>query len=97
MTRQVSLQVNDETILLDYFAQTFIDHTTAGMIEALEDTEPIKELTLVIEGAAAITLNGRSIRVNAFVSKIINSTTTGMISVLKGVKDIKKVQIHITR
>jgi len=97
MTRQVILKVNNETVPLDYFAQAFIDHTTAGMVEALEDTGSIKALVLVIDGKTAITLNGKEVRINDFVSKIVRSTTFGMISVLKGVQNIEKVELHLTR
>ena len=98
MIKQVSLLVNGEPITLDYFVQGFIDHTTGGMIEALEDTGPIKNLTLSIDGEkVVVSLNGVLVRVNAFVSKIVRSTVIGMVSVLKGVGEIERVQISIAR
>ncbi len=47
--RQVSLLVNEEPIPLDYFVQAIIDHTTGGMIKALEGTGPIKNPDLSID------------------------------------------------
>ena len=98
MTRQVSLLVNDAPIALDYFVQSFIDHTVSGMIEALEGTGQIKNLNLLIDrNKVAIDLNGASVVINAFVTKIVKTTAIGMVSSLKGVREIKKLRINITR
>ena len=98
MTRQVTLLVNEAPIALDYFAQAFIDHVIAGIIEALEGTGPIKNLTLSIDGdKVAIHLNGVLVPTNAFVSKIVKNTIAGTVSSLKGVGEIKKLQISVAR
>ncbi|MDO8473273.1 MAG: hypothetical protein Q7T05_05580 [Dehalococcoidia bacterium] len=98
MTRQVSLLVNGVPVTLDYFAQAFIDHTVAGMVEALEGTGPIKNLVLSIDGdKVSIVLNAGPIPTNAFASKIIKNTITGTVSTLKGGSQIKTLQVSITR
>ncbi|MBN2361514.1 MAG: hypothetical protein JXR83_18830 [Deltaproteobacteria bacterium] len=98
MTRQVMLSVNETQVDLDYFAQSFVDHVVAGMLESLEGTSPIKNLTLAIDGdAVAIQLNGAPIPTNPFASKIIKSTVLGMVSSLKGASDPKKLQLTLAR
>ena len=98
MTKQVTLLVNGNPIPLDYFVEAFIDHVTGAIIEALEDTAPIKNLALTIEGEqVSIVLNEQRVRVNVFAAKIIKSTIVGMISVLKGVRDIQMVQVNLSR
>jgi len=98
MSRQVSLLVNDAPISLDYFVQGFIDHTTAGMIAALEGTGEIKTLELSIDGnEVAINLNNADVPVNPFVTKIIRNTVVAMVSMLKGVGEIDRVKLNITR
>jgi hypothetical protein len=98
MTRQVSLSVNDAPISLDYFVQAFIDHTVGGMVEALEGTGQIKNLSLSVDGdRVTIELNGTSVSINPFVAKIIRGTTIGMVSSLKGIHEIKRLQISIAR
>jgi hypothetical protein len=98
MTRRIALSVNDKPIELDYFVQSFIDHTTGGMVEALEGTGNIKTLDISIEaGEARLTLNGAIVPMNAFVSKIVMNTVLGMISSLKGVGDTSRLNISIER
>ena len=98
MTRQVSLLVNDVPIPLDYFVEAFIDHTTGGMIAALEGTGEIKTLELTIDGEnVAINLNNTAVPVKPFVIKIIQNTVLGMVSSLKGVGEIDRVKLNITR
>ena len=99
MTRQISLTVNSAPISLDYFVQGFVDHTVSGMVEALETTEPVKTLSLSIDGdQVAITLNSRPVTINAFVMKIVKSTTLGMISPLKGVSaPVNQLKLDVTR
>ncbi|MBI2854443.1 MAG: hypothetical protein HYX87_05930 [Chloroflexi bacterium] len=98
MTRQVTLAVNDNPIPIDYFVQAFIDHTVAGMIEALEGTGPIKKLNLAIDGdKVAIDLNGKPVPTNAFASQMVRSTLSGMVLPLKGVKDTTKIRVNVAR
>jgi len=98
MTRQVNLLVNDEPIALDYFVEGFIDHTTGGMIAALEGTGEIKTLELTIDGEmVSIKLNNDEVPIKPFVSTIVRSTVAGMLSPLKGVRDTKRVKLNITR
>ena len=99
MTRKVSLLVNDAPVSLDYFVESFIDHTVAGILAALEGTGEIDTLALVIDGdTVAVTLNGAVLPLNAFAQKIIKSTVTGMISPLKGVSGrVGKVKISTSR
>lgn len=96
MTKHIALSVNDQPVELDYFVQSFIDHTTGAMVEALEGTGKIKTLDIAIEGTEAkLTLNGAILPVNAFVSKIVTNTILGMISSLKGVGDISRLKLSI--
>jgi hypothetical protein len=98
MTRQVSLSVNDVPIELDYFAQGFIDHTTGGILAALEGTGEIESLELSLEDdRVAINLNNAVVPINPFVNKIIRSTVVGMLSSLKGVGEINRANISIRR
>jgi hypothetical protein len=98
MTKRITLSVNDKPIELDYFVQSFIDHTTGGMVEALEGTSEIKTLDISIEATEVkLTLNGDIVPINAFVSKIIMNTILGMISSLKGVGDINQLNISVER
>jgi len=98
MTRQVSLSVNDAPIALDYFVQSFIDHTVSGMVETLEGTGEIKELSLSIDGdRVTLVLNGAPVPTNPFVSRIITGACRGMVSVLKGVGEVTSLQINMSR
>ena len=99
MTVSLSVTVNDVPINTDYFVGGFIDHTVSGMIEALEGTGKIKDLTLSIDGdKVTVNLNGSVVPTNTFASKIIKSTTFGMVSILKGATgDIKKLSIAIRK
>ncbi len=86
MTKKIELQVNGNPIVLDYFVQSFVHHTTRGMIESLENTEPIKHLILTVQGDTVdIQLNGKPVSANKFVSRITKSTISGMVAPLKGV------------
>ena len=97
MTKKVALQVNGAPISLDYFVQSFVDHTVRGMLESLENTEPIRHLRLTIgDEKVDIQLNGKAVSANVFVSKIMRSTIAGMIAPLKGVNGpLKTAAIEI--
>ena len=99
MTKQISLSVNGDPITLDYFVARFIDHTTGGMLAALEGTGDIGTVNLSIDEGEQVTinLNNAQVPVNPFVSKIIRSTMVGMVSTLKGVGEIKTLELNITR
>ncbi len=98
MTRRIELVVNDMPIEIDYFVQSFIDHTVGAMIESLEDTGPIEHLEVSIRGEELeIMLNGRNIPVNSFVNNLIIATVKGMVSSLKGVGGISTLRIAISR
>ena len=97
MTKKVGLQVNGNPITLDYFVQSFVDHTVRGMIESLENTEPVEQLVMTIDdGKVTILLNGKNVSANAFVGKIFTSTVAGMVAPLKGVTAaLKTARIEI--
>ena len=98
MTREIKLTVNDEAISLDYFVQAFIDHTTNGMLSALEGTGEVKTAEIRMDGEEIeIVVNNAPVEVNAFVAKILRNTIKGMISPLKGVSSIKKLYLHVKR
>ncbi len=98
MTRHITLSVNNRPIELDYFVQGFIDHTTGGMVEALEGTGKIKTLHILIEAnEVVITLNNAFVPINAFVSDIIKNTIFSMVSSLKGVDKVNQLEIDIKR
>lgn len=98
MTREVSLLINEKPVCLDYFVQSFIDHTVGGMLEALEGTGEIRNLELTIDGhQVTINLNHAVVATNPFVSAIIRNTVTGMVSSLKGVEaTIQNIRLRIT-
>jgi len=98
MTRQLSLSVNDQPIELDYFVQGFIDHTTGGMLAALEGIGDIKSADISIEGdKVTIKVNNALVPINPFVTKIFRNTIAGMLSPLKGVGEVNKVNMSIKR
>ncbi len=98
MSRSITLSVNHKPIELDYFVQGFIDHITAGIVEALEGTSKVKTLHISIEAnEVKITLNNAIVPVNTFVSKIIKNTIFGMVLSLKGVGKINQLEIDIER
>jgi hypothetical protein len=98
MSRRITLSVNNKPIELDYFVQGFIDHTTGGIVEALEGTGKIKTLHISIEAnEVKIILDNAIVPINTFVSKIIKNTIFGMVSSLKGVDKISQLEIDIQR
>ena len=98
MSRHIALSVNNKPIELDYFVQGFIDHTSGGIVEALEGTGKIKTLRISIEAnEVKITLNKIIVPINPFVSKIIKNTILGMVSSLKGLDKINQLEIDIER
>ncbi len=98
MSRRVALSVNNKPIELDYFVQGFIDHITAGIVEALEGTGKIKTLHISIEAnEVKITLNNVIVPINTFVSKITKNTIFGLVSSLKGADKIDQLEIDIER
>ncbi len=98
MTRGVSLSVNGVPIELDYFVQGFIEHTVAGMLEALEGTTEIETLDILLgDDAVSINLNGAELPLKTFVNKFIKNTLVGMVSSLKGVGEIDKMHLSICR
>ena len=98
MTREVSLLVNNQPIMLDYFVQGFIDHTVSGMLASLEGVGTIQRVEVSIEGDnVTVNLNGAHLPTNPFVSKIIRNTTVGMVSSLKGVGEVGSLKVIIQR
>lgn len=98
MTRKLTLTVNDADLSLDYFVENFIDHTTGGMVESLEETGPVKTLDILIDGERlSVTLNGSSVRANPFVTRMLRNTLTGMVSSLKGVGEVHRLHLTIKR
>ena len=97
-SKQVSLQVNDAPIKMDFFVQGYVDRVVSGIVSALKGTCRIKNLDLSVErDMVTINLNGSVVPTNAFVNKITRSTIAGMVSVLKGVSDTKRIRIEISR
>ena len=98
MTREIRLSVNDAQVMLDYFAQRFIDHTVTGMVSSLEGIKEIKTLAILIEGdKTRISANDAIVPVNPFVSTLVRNTLIGMVSSLKGVGEIQTMRIVVTR
>jgi hypothetical protein len=89
MARNVSLNVNGNTIELNPFVEGYVYYIAAGVINSLKDTKPIKTLELDIDsdGLLTITLNGEGLPVNEFVMEIVRNTFNGMVSNLKGVDE----------
>lgn len=98
MTRQMSLRVNGENIVLDHFVQGFIDHVTGGILEALEGTGKPEKVRLGIKkNTVELILNDAAVPLNTFAGKIVRSTVIGMASVLKGVSDVSTLELEIIR
>jgi hypothetical protein len=98
MTRQITLAVNEMPIPLDYFVESFIDHTISGMLSSLKGTGQIQSVDLSIKGEDVnLVLNNAPVPINPFVSEIIRNTVVGMTSSLKGVSEINKLEISIRR
>lgn len=97
MTKKISLEVNGNPISLDYFVESFVDHTVRGMLQSLENTGPVNKLDLTVtEEEVDVVLNGQTVSTNKFVNKIMKTTVFGMVSPLKGVTDpVKNVKMEI--
>jgi len=97
-SRQVSLAVNNESIRLDYFVGSLVDHVVGGILRALEGVGEPKVVTLAInQGAVDLTVNEAQIPVNEFASKVISNTLYGLASCLKGVGHIESLKVDIKR
>ncbi|MFW6147020.1 MAG: hypothetical protein ACOC6B_01345 [Thermodesulfobacteriota bacterium] len=98
MTRQISLSVDDSPIEMDYFVQSFIDHTVFGMVSSLEGVHDISEIDAQINGNdAAVSINNRPVPLNDFAAAILSSTVRGMVSSLKGVGKAERIRIGVQR
>ena len=98
MSRSVNLLVNKASVELDYFVQSFIDHTVGGMVEALEGTDEIKTLDIVLEeDKVSMSLNGALVPLNRFVNTFVRNTVVGMVSSLKGVGEVDSLRLGIKR
>lgn len=98
MTRQIGLSVNGKAIELDYFVQSFVDHTVSGMLEALEGVGQVKTADISIDGEkVAVAVNGAEVPINPFVTKILQNTVIGMVSSLKGVSTVGKLSLNVKR
>jgi hypothetical protein len=102
VTRQISLNVNNMPIELDYFVAGYLDHITGGIIASLKGTGEIKKLKLTIDnkGLVKINLNNADVPVNYFVEEIVRSTLQGVVTPLKGVdrdKPLQNLELNISR
>ena len=96
MTREVSLLVNDTTVVIEQFVQDFIYQTINGMLAALKGTGEIEFLDIAIDSdEISLNLNNDPVPMNPFVSTFIRNTMVGMVSSLKGVSDTHKIDISI--
>lgn len=94
MTKEVNLLVNDKPIPIDYFVQSFIDHTIRGMLSSLQGVGEVKSADILVQGnKAAIQVNGEPLPANPFVQKIVGGVVVGMVATLKGVTDTAKVKV----
>ena len=103
MAGRVYMQVNGVEINFERFVGSFIEHTVCGMLASLDDTGPVKDLDLTLDGDnIQIILNGKAVAINQFVKKIIKSTLFGMVVLLKGVNikspaDLKSLHLEVSR
>jgi hypothetical protein len=101
MTKEIALLANDQSVELDYFVQSYVDHVTRGMLAGLEGTaefDSINSARVSIQKEEIdITVNTREIQTNPFVSKLIRNTLAGMVSSLKGVNTVDTLSISIER
>jgi len=98
MTRKIELSVNDSPVEIDYFVQSFIDHTVFGMASSLEGITNVNDIEIQINGKdAVILINRNAVPLNDFAAAIISSTVKGMVSPLKGVEKAERIQIAVQR
>jgi hypothetical protein len=98
MSRKTSLTVNNVSIKLDYFVESYVFHVTSGIIASLNNTGPIKTLDLTLDdtGDIKIDLNGTGVPLKPFPVEIIRNTLAGMTANLKGVKgELKTLEIKL--
>ncbi len=88
MTRKVSLTVNKNPIKLDEFVGGYVYHVTNGILSALKDTGPIKQLKITVDDFSDVklNLNSKDISLNFFTTEIVRNTLFGMVANLKGVE-----------
>jgi hypothetical protein len=98
MTRNISLNVDDCPIEMDYFVQGFVDHTVYGMISSLGETGEINLIEIILDGdSIVISVNSYLLPLNDFAASIITSTLRGIVSALKGVESMKKIHVVVRR
>jgi hypothetical protein len=96
MTKEVTLSANDKPVPVDYFVQSFLDHTARGMLASLHGIEEIKTSEFIITGEkASIRLNGEPLPANPFVQKIIASVIVAMTSCLKMVDGTDRIKLTL--
>lgn len=87
MTKEVTLTVNEVSIKLDYFVESYVDHVINGIIGSLQGTGEIRNLELAVEdgGKVKIHFNGEDVSLKPFPILIIRQTLEGLVKPLKGV------------
>ncbi len=100
MAKKVSLTVNNVSIKLDSFVETYVYHVADGIVASLKDTGAYKKLELNVEenGDVKLVFNGTDNPLNFFVTEIVRNTLTGMVSNLKGVTGkVKTINLSISQ
>jgi hypothetical protein len=98
VANKIGLIVNNVSIKLDEFVESYVYHVTEGIVASLKNTGAIKKLELNVEdnGDVKLVFNGKDNPLNYFVTEIVRNTLAGMVSNLKGVSGkIKTLSIKI--
>jgi len=90
------LEVNNESVELNPFAEQFLTRTVVGAVSCLKGAENIRDLELYLErGDVKLVVNGNELPLTPFPTDIINNTITGLVSSLKGVDKIDSLRVTV--
>jgi hypothetical protein len=100
--KEINLTVNDITIKLENFTETYVEQVTMGMLRSLKGVSEIEKVKVSIDqtGKVLVVLNNADFPLKEFAQKIIRSTYIGLLAPLKGVdkdKPLKNLELNITR
>jgi hypothetical protein len=96
-SKKVELLVNHLPIIINDFAQQFIERVITGILSVLKGYREELNIKLSIDGEFVdITIGNDTIQLNPFVNNFIKNTVIGMISSLKNIEQIDRLEINIS-